>query len=416
MIGVSLLLSRPGDLESRERREIVYAFRNYERARPMKMILVGEIKSKIKAAQSFDRESPYQNYDVRKDQVTVRVMNREGLRVGQKLFVIEKNPHHKQYRNGMIVAEITVESILNNPFYGWVLTGQGNLLRVREGQFVARTLDSENLEQARVIKKRGDMFMDRGEFEKAIAAYEDALKADKNLPEAHAALGRLFLKEAHKTDEYPVRALSALEKAWQNREHFYYASEAFSFYLDYMEALYLAYGQDRYTSASGNSIRHLTRIDEVGATCSTITDHPDCNLHRARANYYLMEYYSNQGSAEERAKYDAYRSQAGQLFKSLEESLYGYSEYGARFQNYQSGQTRHPETRFDPADYHTMAALYYARVFNDLPTGSVKLKEKSDLIRTIQHHYSRALEEGSQNPDLQNLKSILEKADSLVSR
>ena len=63
-----------------------------------------------------------------------------------------------------------------------------------------------------------------------------------------------------------------------------------------------------------------------------------------------------------------------------------------------------------------MAALYYARVFNDLPTGSVKLKEKSDLIRTIQHHYSRALEEGSQNPDLQNLKSILEKADSLVSR
>ena len=31
---------------ARERREIVYAFRNYERARPLKMILVGEIKSK----------------------------------------------------------------------------------------------------------------------------------------------------------------------------------------------------------------------------------------------------------------------------------------------------------------------------------------------------------------------------------
>ncbi|MEQ8351639.1 MAG: tetratricopeptide repeat protein [Leptospiraceae bacterium] len=411
----SLILLSDAGL-ARERREIVYAFRNYERARPMKMILVGEIKSKIKAAQSFDRESPYQNYDVRKDQVTVRVMNREGLRVGQKLYVIEKNPHHKKYRNGLIVAEITVESILNNPFYGWVLTGQGNLLRVREGQFVARTLESENLEQARVIKKRGDMFMDRGEFEKAIAAYQDALRADKNLPEAHAALGELYLKEARDSGEYPVRALSSLQKAWQNREHFYYASETFAFSINYMETLHLAYMQDRYTGTSASPTRHLQRIDEVAAACRSVTDHPDCKLHAARAGYYLMEFFSSQSDAEQRAQYDRYRAQTGDLLKGLEEALYGYSEYGKRFQDYQAGRTTHPETSFDPAEYHAIAALYYAMVLNDLPsTPGLKEKEKQSLIQVIDHHYRKAIQGGSRNSDLRNLKSFLEGADAMLN-
>ena len=380
------------------------------------MILVGEIKSKIKAAQSFDRESPYQNYDVRKDQITVRVMNREGLRVGQKLYVIEKNPHHKQYRNGMIVAEITVESILNNPFYGWILTGQGNLLRVREGQFVARTLESENLEKARVIKKRGDMYMDRGENEKAIAAYQDALKADRKLPEAHAALGKLYLEEARRSGEYPVRALSSLQKAWENREHFYYASETFAFTIDYMEALYLAYNQDRYTGTSGNQNRTLMKIDEAAQACMAVTDHPDCQLHRARAGYYLMEYYSSQSSSEQRAQYDQYRAQTGKLLKSLEESLYGYSEYGARFQDYQAGKTPHPESSFEPAEYHTVAALYYARVYSDLPANeNAKRKEKEDLMKVIQHHYQKAVQEGSTNHDLRGLKTLLEKASEMMN-
>ncbi len=416
LISAMLLLLASESAVARERREIVYAFRNYERARPLKMILVGEIKSKIKAAQSFDRESPYQNYDVRKDQITVRVMNREGLRVGQKLYVIEKNPHHKQYRNGMIVAEITVESILNNPFYGWILTGQGNLLRVREGQFVARTLESENLDKARVIKKRGDMFMDRGESEKAIAAYQDALKADRKLPEAHAALGRLYLEEARRSGEYPVRALSSLEKAWENREHFYYASETFAFTIDYMEALYLAYNQDRYTGTSGNQNRHLTKIDEAAQACMSVTDHPDCQLHRARAGYYLMEFYSSQSSADERAMYDRYRSMTGDLLKKLEETLYGYSEYGARFQEYQAGKTPHPESSFEPAEYHTVAALYYARVLSDLPSAdAVKQKEKQALMQVIQHHYQKALQEGSTNHDLRGLKSFLEGADAMLN-
>lgn len=408
LISTLLILSAEPAL-ARDRTEIVYAFRNYERARPIKMILVGEIKSKIKAAQGYDRQSPYQNYDVRQDQVTVRVINREGLRVGQKLYVVEKNPHHKKYRNGMIVAEIEVASILNNPFYGWVITGQGNLLRVREGQFVARTLESENLEKARVIKKRGDMYMDRGEMDRAIAAYQDALKADRNLPEAHAALGSLYLEEAKKTGEYPVRALSAFHRAWENREHFYNRSEVFEFSLAYMEALYLAYRQDRYTESSGSrALQNLQRLDEAGEACAKLTDHPDCSLHRVRATYYLMEYYSSQSSVDQRRMYDGYRRITGDLLKQLEESLYGYDEYGARLEDYRSGRTRHPESGFSPAEYHSIAALYYARVLGDLPgSAEAKRKEKQDLIRIIRHHYEKAIQGETDNPELRRIEGLL---------
>ena len=398
-------------VEARERTEIVYAFRNYERAQPIKMILVGEIKSKIKAAQSYDRQSPYQNYDVRKDQVTVRVMNREGLRVGQKLYVVEKNPHHKKYRNAMVVAEITVTSILNNPFYGWVITGQGNLLRVREGQFVARTLESENLDKARIIKKKGDMYMDRGEPERAIAAYQDALRADKNLPEAHAALGELYLKEASRTGEYPVRAISAFERAWENREYFYYQSDTFSFLLHYMEALYSAYVHDRYSRASGDRpLQQLMRIDEAGALCEGISTHPDCKLHRARADYYLMEYYANQSGAAERARYDALRTQLGNMLKTLEQELYGYEEFGQRLKEYEKASTRHPDSTFDPAEYHTIAALYYAQMFGDLPPQpEARAKEKEQLLEMIRHHYEKAMQGGSTHPDLRRLGELLKR-------
>tara|TARA_B100000614_G_C14251799_1_gene371142 strand:- start:144 stop:533 length:390 start_codon:yes stop_codon:yes gene_type:complete len=129
-----------------------------------------------------------------------------------------------------------------------------------------------------------------------------------------------------------------------------------------------------------------------------------------------MEFYSSQSSADERAMYDRYRSMTGDLLKKLEETLYGYSEYGARFQEYQAGKTPHPESSFEPAEYHTVAALYYARVLSDLPSAdAVKQKEKQALMQVIQHHYQKALQEGSTNHDLRGLKSFLEGADAMLN-
>lgn len=240
---------------SAEQKELVYAFRSYESIRPEKMILVGEIRSKTKAPEPYKTDTPFINYDTRLDSVTVKIMNREGIKVGQRLYVIEKDPFHSQYRHALVVGEITVRSILHNPFYGWVLTGYGNLLRVKKGNFVARTLETENLESAFQLKKRGDHYRERGEFEKAMASYNQALDSDGTLPEAHASLGEIYL-HLNETENQadPVRAISEFTLAYKYRENFRYKDERYEFYVNYIKTLLIRYDLFKNSATPGMNL------------------------------------------------------------------------------------------------------------------------------------------------------------------
>ncbi len=274
---------------AREQPELIYAFRNYTRPEPIRMLLVGEIRSKVKVARAQDVKSPYLGYDTRHDQVTVKVVNRTGLKVGQKLYVIDKNPYHQRYRNGLISGEIEVQSIFYHPFFGWVLTGTGILLRVREGMFVARTLDTEKLERAFERKKRGDFHLSRGEREQAVASYHAALEADRSLPEAHAALGSIYLSDARRRRrETPVRALAEFDQAWKSRTNFRYDSDRLRFLLAYLEAL--RYARET-TPAQGRLARldaHLGRSREAAREALALKmDSSTARFELAQAEYEL---------------------------------------------------------------------------------------------------------------------------------
>ena len=287
-------------LAARQQSEVIYAFRNFTRPENIRMLLVGEIRSKVKVATSRDVKSPYLGYDTRQDQVTVKVVNRKGLKVGQKLYVIDKNPYHQRYRNGLISGEIHVRSIFYHPFFGWVLTGTGILLRVREGMFVARTLETETLERAFERKKRGDFHLSRGELEKAIASYHSALEADRGLPEAHAALGRLYLGQARaRRRETPVRALAEFSQAWKGRTNFRYDSDRLHFFLEYLEALAFA----RETAPPQGRLRrldeHLTRARAVaGEALELKADSSPASFHLARAEYEFAAIRAQQARTE----------------------------------------------------------------------------------------------------------------------
>lgn len=277
--------------------QVIYAFRNYTRPEPIRMLLVGEIRSKVKVPRPRDNKSPYIGYDARLDQVTVKVANRKGLKVGQKLFVIDKNPYHKRYRNGLISGEIKVRSIFYHPFFGWVLTGTGILLRVREGMFVARTLETEKLERAFERKKRGDFHRDRGELEQAIASYHSALEADRGLPEAHAALGRIYLAGALKRRrETPVRALAELEMAWKRRLNFRYDSELYDFLLNYLDGLHYARQTAPRQGRNRRLEQYVRRAKEVSrAALALKSNSPEARYHAALANFELVSILEVQG-------------------------------------------------------------------------------------------------------------------------
>ena len=303
--------------------ELIYAFRSYDSLRPEKMLLVGEIRTKTKAPEPYKTDTPFLNYDNRLDYVTIKVLDRQGIKVGQKLYVIDKKPFHKQHRNGLIMGEVIVRSIIYNQFYGWVITAAGNLLRVREGHFVARTLDSENLERAFVTKKKGDHYYNRNEYPEAIAAYEEALEQDNNLPEAHAALGKIYLQEARESGrEEPVRAISQFEAAWATRQNFRYEYDAYQFYLDYMDALILRFEDDRSVSMARDRdrlLRYLERAHEAGREAIKMKRNFPGEVENRLflVNFRMAQAFRTPSTGEERTRYDRAMGEIQELLKTL---------------------------------------------------------------------------------------------------
>ncbi|MCE9596891.1 MAG: tetratricopeptide repeat protein [Spirochaetia bacterium] len=361
--------------------ELIYAFRNYTRPEPIRMLLVGEIQSKIKAPQRNEKASPFVGYDTRLDQVTVKVRNPRGLKVGQKLYIIDKNPYHERFRNGLIVGEITVQSVLKTAFYGWVVTGTGILLRVREGLFVARTQDSETLAHAFDLKKKGDLFRDRGEQEKAVATYQSALVADRDLPEAHSALGISFLKDMQ-SREFPSRALSEFEQAWKVRENFHYPYDEINFYRNYMEALYTAYRVRRLEGGRGEkALSYINRLKEVAdAAAMHVPEDPDVLVGLLRFQLTILELNRGGKNPGERKLYDDSLKASGLLVDKLEPIINDPKSYLKRMQRQVEGNAGTLRFTAGQAEVHRLAVVYYGAMFRDLRNSTrpedAQLREK----------------------------------------
>lgn len=377
----------PATLLSRGNSEVIYAYRNFQGISPIKMILVGEIKSKIKSAEIFDKDSPFQDYDTRLDQVMVRVVNREGIKPGQKLYVIDKNAHHEKYRNGLIIGEIIVDSILTNPFYGLALTGKGILLRVREGQFVARTLETENLEKALQIKRGGDALKSRGQTAQAISEYLKAISADVDLADAHSALADLYAKEAAETGEYPIRSISHYRKAFKHRQNFDTNLDRYRFYVNYLATLRQAreITENRYRN-NENVPTEITDAIIVAEECMKISKHPDCQVEAALVYFDLMQFHSGRQSANDRTNYDKFRDKTGLLLKELNDTAFrSYTDTKDRV-GYETGLPTFGDSKVPRYLYHRLAVLYYDALLHDSADLFKEVDSRSRLQNLIKRH------------------------------
>ncbi len=376
--------------------ELIYAFRSYTRPEPIKMLLVGEIQSKIKAPQITERESPYRGYDTRLDMVTVKVRTPTGLKVGQKLYIIDKNPYHERFRNGLIVGEITVQSVLKTAFYGWVVTGTGILLRVREGLCVARTQESENLAQAFDLKKKGDFYADSGNRDKAVATYQAALVADRDLPEAHAALGNLFLQEAKRSGrEFPGRALAEFEHAWRVRENFRYGYDEMKFYRGYLETLHLAYRIKRVDASSSQRIySHLDKMREVAeAAGRLLPEDPDVFLNMIRYHLGQVERHRGAQTKEGRKAYDEALKAAGAHFEKLDPLMHDPRSYMKRLEKYRQGERMTSLFSAGEAEFHRVAVIYFGSVLREIRNSPVieDAAKREKCVQRIRHHGEKFL-------------------------
>lgn len=215
--------------------ELVFAFRGHNRTETERMVVVGEVVSIEKADLLDSTPTTDLNLDTRPDNVVVKVLSPKGVRVGQTLYLVEKDPNHKKFRDGNIVGQIVVKSIFDTTFFGKQLRGEGHtrLIEYRHVT-VVRLQESVQTEEALLAKKKGDVLAERGEIALAMAEYRKSIALDPNLPDPHYALGVLHKKEG---DEWKFSALSEYSMAWKHRENFSGVRDRYQFYMSYLGLL-----------------------------------------------------------------------------------------------------------------------------------------------------------------------------------
>ncbi len=146
--------------------------------------------------------------------VTVRLYSAEGIKKGDELFVINK-------RN-LVVGRIDVKIVYRDASFGHVLIGYGNYKYTWTGYRVVQKIEESFSRTAYIYKARGDYYKHNGDYAQAIAQYKKAIEVDRRYPEAHAALGHLYLKDnslAFAMKEY-AEAYNEFSRIYDNEEKY----------------------------------------------------------------------------------------------------------------------------------------------------------------------------------------------------
>lgn len=214
---------------------MAFAFRSQASLDPLRMIVVGEVVGIEKASYyEVDTLSQELEVDTRPDTVTIKVADPKGIRVGQILYLLEKNQDHKTFRDGNIVGMITVKSVYQTTFFGWQVRGEGYLRLIEDRPVTAaRLLDTTKYDEAFMAKKQGDHYFAKGQMEEALRMYKHSVSLDQGSPDSHYALGKAHWKDG----EGYVSTAFEYSMAWKNRERFSNAQERLLFLLDYMRFL-----------------------------------------------------------------------------------------------------------------------------------------------------------------------------------
>ncbi|TGM06403.1 hypothetical protein EHQ76_05780 [Leptospira barantonii] len=328
-------------------RELVYAFREPGKPEKEKMILIGEtvLYDKVKPIEEEGKNKHLDiGVDTRADLVTIKINYDPGLRVGQILYLIEKDFDHKNYKNGNVVAQIEIKSIFQTSFIGKRARGIGNLGLVKDRNLmVAAPLVSEKIESAIVERKKGDYHLSRNEIAESIRSYKHTISLDPSSPMGHFRLGLLYKK----TGEAYVSAGSEFSMAWKNRKRFGNSQEELEFYTEYIDYL-----NHKYETEGFKNSAILSKTMEVIQEAFKLTkSDSELLIRSALTYYYLYREESKSGKTPTSASTNRKRSDT---YYEIAEKL-----------------TKHAD-KLDPSDYriHLLACKLYLDKIGELTSES----------------------------------------------
>jgi tetratricopeptide (TPR) repeat protein len=244
-------------------------------------VLKGKILS-YSAKDELDKEDLFgRSQD--KTKATVRLYNTEGVNEGDVLYVVnEKN---------LVVAKMKVRSVFKSMSFGEMLVGYGNFRLSSVGDRVVQKAEDENAKYAYIYKARGDYYDNTGEQGEAIREYKDALKADKNNPDAHLALGMVYMKQG--LDQF---AMKEFQEGYRNIGRMYDRGDKYLLLKNIAEIRY----REVYESFLPENLKDKYR-DEAKKICREALEvYPQSE----KINYYLGVFHYRTSNPDDRKARD----------------------------------------------------------------------------------------------------------------
>lgn len=195
----------------------IHAFRSYHESKIQHMSLIGSINSKSKLMSSQPR---LLDYDNRETVISGRLFEPSLLRVGDVVYIIEKDPNHKLHKNGYIVGQGTVLSIFETAFQGWMFKAKGNFTMVKEGHFIAIPQQTSDRGEALALFYKGNRERELGNLDKAFAFYKASLKTDPERAETYLEISLLAKRLGLATEAFVY-----INESWQRMGKFSDVSE-----------------------------------------------------------------------------------------------------------------------------------------------------------------------------------------------
>ena len=148
--------------------------------------VVGIVDSVGTREMSTDKEKELGMKIQGRTKILVRLSDPVGLNAGAMLYVVNE-------RN-LVVSKMSVSSIFRSVSFENMCVGYGNFRNVKQDFKVVRLSKEVSGQSAAESIAKGNFYRENGDISKAIQEYQNALKADPRSPEAHSALGYVYLE------------------------------------------------------------------------------------------------------------------------------------------------------------------------------------------------------------------------------
>lgn len=211
----------------------------------------------------------------------VRLTDQTGIMNGSILYVINE-------RN-LVVSKMTVSSVFSTVSFDEMCVGYGNFRNVQKDYRVVRAASETDGEGGASYIADGNRYKENGDISKAIESYQKAIVSDSRNPEAHSALGYIYLEQ-----NMVQFAMKEFAEGYRNIGRLYDKEDRYN--------LLKGCASSRYTAVfhselpKGNQIRDKYVTEGIKFANEAVTVYPDS----VDMNYMLGSFYYERSGADQK--------------------------------------------------------------------------------------------------------------------